>query len=436
MSRVVVIGAGAVGLAAAREARLRGHEVVVIERGAAVRDGVSFGNAGIVVPSHFVPLAAPGVVATALRWMADPRSPLYLAPRPSPDLAAWGVRFVRAANAARAARAEPALLALNLAGRRLHEEWADALGRERVGFRASGLWMLCRTEPGLEAEARIAERARTLGLRAEIVGRDAVRAAEPEAAPDVVGAVRFPDDAQLDPGAWMYAMQEELAGDPGADLRFGLDAVALLRRRLDGARGISPVEAVAVRRAGDPGAPLETVTCDHLVLAGGAWSVPLARDLDLRILLEPGKGYALTLPKGVPSLRTPAILVEARASASRVRDGFRIGGTMEFAGFDPVVRPQRVEGIRAAARAYFPHLDDAVVDGAAPWSGFRPVSPDGLPYLGPAPRAPNAVVAAGHAMMGFSAAPISGRLAGQWIDGEPTELDATAFDPARHTWRR
>ncbi|MEX2502885.1 MAG: FAD-dependent oxidoreductase [Trueperaceae bacterium] len=438
MSHVAVIGAGIVGLCAARELRARGHDVTVIERGEERRDGVSFGNAGIVVPSHFVPLAAPGVVGMVARRMLDPAGPVRIAPRLSADLASWGVRFLRSATEGHVRHASPALAALNLASRRLHERMADDLGRDLVRFEASGLLMLCRTDAALRQEARVAEAAPAFGVRAEILDAADVRAAEPDVELDVVGAVRFPDDARADPAATMRALQRRLDADPGVRFLFGTEVLALQRHRRADRAGEGGIAVLEVRRTGDRSAPVTTIDVDGLVLAAGAWSAPLARDLGLRLLLQPGKGYGLTMPlsgEEPPAvLRSPAILVEAHASATRVADGFRVGGTMEFAGFDPAVGQARLAGLKRAVRSYLPGLTSSALDGAAVWSGFRPVSPDGLPYLGLAPRAPNAVVATGHAMMGFSAGPISGRVAAQLLDGEPPDVEVRAFDPARHTW--
>ncbi len=123
--------------------------------------------------------------------------------------------------------------------------------------------------------------------------------------------------------------------------------------------------------------------------------------------------------------------MEARAAATPLGDRLRIGGTMEIAGFDPRLTPGRIEGIKRAARRYFPRLLRAELDGAAPWMGFRPVSPDGLPYLGRAPRHPNVVVATGHAMMGFSLGPISGQLVAELVAGEPPSVDLTLLAPGR-----
>lgn len=413
----LVVGAGVVGLNAAVELRRRGFEVTVLERDPAGHAATSHGNAGIVVPSHFVPLAAPGVVTQALRWMLDPMSPFYVRPRASLELARWGWGFLRSANAAHVARAAPLLLALNLASRQRYEALVAELGVD-VGFTRRGLLMLCHTERGLEEEARGAATARGMGLDAVVLGAAEVRALEPGIELDVVGAVHVRDDAHLDPGATMRALRARLEQD-GVRFRNGADVTGLR----DHAGGVE-VDVV-----GGDGPRVEAA--DALVLAGGSWSGSLARRLGLRLPLQPGKGYALTIERPSQRLRTAAILVEARVAATPLGERLRIGGTMEIAGFDPRLTPSRIEGIKRAALRTFPRLRRAELDGAAPWMGFRPVSPDGLPYLGRVPRHPNVVVATGHAMMGFSLGPISGQLVAELVAGERPSVDLALLAPGR-----
>ncbi|MCA1790897.1 MAG: FAD-dependent oxidoreductase, partial [Thioalkalivibrio sp.] len=359
--------------------------------------------------------------------------PFYVRPRPSLDLVAWGVRFALAANARHVQRTAPSLLALNLRSRELWNDLARELGD--VGFNDRGLLMLCRTQKALEEEAHIGQMARSLGLRAETLDAAAVRNLEPDIDLDVAGAVRFPDDAHMDPRALMEALQARLQAD-GVQFRFATHANRLSLRN-GRATGVatSPAENDSTaKRSATPTDPPETVLeADHVILAAGAWSSTLARDAGLRLLLQPGKGYSLTIANPTQSLRSAAILVEAKAAASAIGDRFRIGGTMELAGFDANKNQRRIAGIKRSALAYFPSLSPVELDEAEVWHGFRPLSPDGLPYLGPAPDVPNVIVATGHAMMGLSAGPATGRAVAQLVAGESPEVDLRHFRPERHT---
>src|SRR4051794_20539169 len=206
---VVVVGAGAVGLCSAYYASLAGHRVAVIDRGGLQRDCCSMGNAGLIVPSHFVPLAAPGMIGMALRMMRDPASPFYVRPRLSADLIEWGWLFTRAATEERVERAAPLLRDLNLASRRCFEELADVLDAD-FGFARNGLLMLCRTHETMADEARNAARANWLGLPADVLDAKQTAELEPGIRMDVLGSVYFPLDCHLAPARFMSALQYRL----------------------------------------------------------------------------------------------------------------------------------------------------------------------------------------------------------------------------------
>jgi len=414
--RVVVIGAGVVGLACAQALAARGYRVTVIDRNPEHRDGCSFGNAGMIVPSHFVPLAAPGMVWLGLKWMFDPESPFWIRPRLDRDLFEWGWRFWRAANRRQVARAEPLLRDLNLASRRCYEQLADAtLGIGDFGLVKRGLLMLCRTEHGLEEEARFAARAREIGVPAEVLDARETAAADPGITMSVAGAVRFPLDAHLAPERFLATLA-------AACRRLGVVfrwQTAVERVRVAGRR----IEAVESAAASDE--------ADQFVVAGGAWSPALVKSLGLRLPMQAGKGYSLTLehPPQLPEMCS--ICTEARLAVTPMGSRLRIGGTMEIAGLDERVDPRRVRGIIRSALAYFPELRESDFAGVEPWKGLRPCSPDGLPYLGRTARYDNLVIATGHAMMGLSLAPITGKIVGQLVAGEGPDHDLALLSPDR-----
>jgi D-amino-acid dehydrogenase len=413
--RVVIIGAGVVGLSVAWYAARRGHVVTVIERGAAEGDGCSFGNAGMVVPSHFVPLAAPGMVAKGLRWMWSPESPFYVRPRPSAELLGWGWRFWRAANSRAVARAAPLLRDLHMASRGCFEEWAG-LWDDDFGLVKGGLLMLCSTERGLEEEARTAEQARGLGIPAEMLTARETAEREPSVRMEIAGSVHYPMDCHLTPGRLMAALAQE-ARKAGARLCWGTKVIGWRRH------GPS-VEAVLTDR-GD-------VTADEYVLSAGTWSTVLARDLGLRLPMQAGKGYSLTLrePRRLPSLG--AILTEARVAVTPMGSALRVGGTMELTGLDERIDMARVRGIVKAVTRYYPDFTAADFAGLPAWCGLRPCSPDGLPYVGRFERYRNLSAATGHAMMGVSLGPITGKLMAEVLSDEEPSLDIAALRPDRY----
>ena len=193
---ILIIGAGAIGLSTALHCARKGHRVTVVERNPARLDGCSYGNAGMVVPSHFVPLAAPGMVKLGLKWMWNPESPFYIKPRLNGELFDWGIKFWQAANAGHVRRSAPLLRDLSFASRALFEELA-AETQNDIGLVTRGLLMLCQTQHGLDDEAKFAKQALELGVPAEVLDRRQAAQIDPGVTMDVAGAVYFPKDAHL-----------------------------------------------------------------------------------------------------------------------------------------------------------------------------------------------------------------------------------------------
>ena len=373
--------------------------VTVVERHGERRDGCSYGNTGMVVPSHFVPLAAPGMVALALKWMWNPASPFYVKPRLSLELMAWGMRFTRAASALHVDRAAPLLARLHMESRALYEELAATAD---FHFEKRGVLVLCRSAHALEEEAALVDQARALGLSAQVLDAQAAAALEPEVQIDAVGAVHIAEDCNVEPRVLMDALQRKCAA-AGVEFVWHTQASGW---RIAGHR----IRALST--------PAGDIDADEFVLCAGSWSPPLARELGLRLPMQAGKGYSLTLERPRRSPRTCAVLSEARVSVSPMNGSLRFGGTMELAGLDETINPIRVRGIIDAVQRYFPDFGPADFEGVQPWRGLRPCTPDGLPYVGRTARAQNLVVATGHAMMGVSLGPVTGKLVAGLLSGE------------------
>lgn len=413
-AHVVVVGGGIVGWCIADEAARRGFRVTVLDAAPAMqRDGCSHGNAGMIVPSHVVPLSAPGAILQALRWMPDPASPFSVKLRADRAFWRWSWLFARSATATHVHRAAPLLRDLHLASRALYEQWAAA---DDFGFAPRGLLMLCRTQRGLDDALHEAEIARGLGLPVEtFAGRGVARY---ESATDVTcaGGVFYPRDAWLTPSA-LYDTVRARALARGVTAR---DATVAHGLRMEGAR------ARAVRTA-----TREDIDADEIVLAAGVWSGDLAHDAGLALPLEAGKGYSVTLddPPSRPSVC--AILHEARVAVTPMGGALRAGGTMELTGRDPRIDPVRVQAILDALPQYYPALPASAFARVTPWAGFRPCSPDGLPYIGRTRRATNLLVATGHAMMGVSLAAVTGALIGELLAGDALSHDLARLSPDR-----
>ena len=418
--RVVIVGGGVIGLATAYYCRRRGWRVTVVDRGPERRDGCSFQNAGMLVTSHFVPLAAPGMVALGLKWMWNPASPFYVKPRLSWDLLDWGVKFWRAATKEHVGRAAPLLRDLSRASHRCFEELAALPGSD-FGLVRKGLLMLCRTPHALEEEIRTAELGRSLGIAAEALDATQVAALDPGIRMDVAGAVYFPQDCHLTPDRFVSQLQDRLAAE-GTEFAWNTEVTGW---RVETGRHI---RAVATRDGGE-------IEADEFVLCGGAWSPLLARELDLRLPMQAGKGYSLTLAKPRRLPEVCAILTEARVAVTPMGGALRFAGTMEIAGLNEDINPVRVRGIIAAAAKYYPEFEPSDFDGVVPWRGLRPCSPDGMPYVGRTAKFANLAIAAGHAMMGLSLGPVTGKLIAEVLAGETPQLDMAQLSPDRYAGR-
>jgi D-amino-acid dehydrogenase len=416
--QVVIIGAGVIGLGSAYYCARRGHRVTVLDRNPEQRDGCSFGNAGMIVPSHFVPLAAPGMVALGLKWMWNPESPFYIKPRLDWELLKWGWQFWRAATAKRVERAAPLLRDLNFASRACFEELAGgapasgAPGIGDFGLVKRGLLMLCKTQHTLDEEAKFAARANELGVPAEVLDAKQTAALDPAITMNIAGAVYFPKDAHLSPNRFMAALKAECDA-LGVVFQWGADVAALTHH------------ASRITSACD-------IEADEFIVAGGSWSPELSRSLGLRLPMQAGKGYSLTLPQPPQLPQLCSILTEARVAVTPMDGALRIGGTMEIAGLNEDINPVRVRGVIKSALKYFPAFKESDFDGVAPWRGLRPCSPDGLPYLGRTAKFKNLTLATGHAMMGLSLGPITGRLVAELLSDERPSFDLALLNPDRY----
>jgi D-amino-acid dehydrogenase len=415
---LLVVGGGVIGLSVAWHAHRRGFEVTVLERGPPTHDSCSLGNAGMVVPSHFVPLAAPGMVGMGLRSLGNRRSPVYVKPRLDPAFVRWSWNFWRSATRAHVQRSAPLLRDLSLLSRRCYEELAAERGND-FGLAREGLLMLCRTEHALEEESAAAAHARELGLDARVLDAAGLAALEPCLRTAAIGGVHYAQDCHLSPQRFVAGLLRDLEV---AGARVAWNAAAT-RWRVEGRRGGERVVALETT-AGE-------FTADEYLLAAGSWSPQAVRGLDLRLPIEAGKGYSLTLPRPRALPRTCAILVEARVAVTPMQGALRFAGTMELSGLDESIDPERVRTIVAAVPAYYPEFTAADFDGLPPWRGLRPCTPDGLPYIGRVRRYANFSVATGHAMMGLSLAPATGRLVAEMLAGGPTSMPLDAFAPER-----
>ncbi len=400
---VVVVGGGVVGLSCAYFLARRGVKVTVLERRRAEAPNCSTGNAGLVVPSHIIPLASPGVIGQGLRWMLDPGSPFSVRMRPSWGLWQWAWRFHRSCSRENVERAKPVLRDLSLESRRLYRELANEEGWS-FGLEERGLLNVWHDEETGRHELALARQAEEMGLDVEVLDSSQVASLEPHIQFDVAGGVYFPQDCHLVPAVFRKELIAAVTA-LGGDVVWECEATSFIRRGRQ-------VERV-VTSQGD-------FRADEVLLAGGTWTSGLARQLGRFLPMQPGKGCSMTLEKPPAKPHLSVLLVDARIAVTPMGEALRFGGTMEIGGAEGVVNRRKVAGMAKAIPTYFPEFAGYDFMEEPVWTGLRPCSPDGLPYLGRLRGYENLSVATGHAMLGLSLGPVSGLLLSQVLmDEEP-----------------
>lgn len=412
---VIVVGAGIAGLASAYYLNKNGYEVTVVEKSDG-RDNCSYGNAGMVVPSHIVPLASPGIISQGLRWMFKAESPFYIKPRLDKELLSWGWKFKRASTERHVEEAGPVLRDMLLKNRQLLIDLEEEESLD-FGYQRNGLFMLCKTQKGLEEEIEVTEKAKALGIPAEVLSAEEVRKMEPNIEMDIIGATYFPKDAHLHPGSLMNQLKT-LLKERGVQFIFDTKVTGI-------ADNSGQVKGVIT-------ADNEEIEGTKVVLCPGAWTSALVSKLNLSLPMQAGKGYSITLqnPGSLPNIC--ALLAEAKVSMTPMQGKMRFGGTMEIVGLDQSITPAKIKALKKSVVRYFPEYSMEDLNDRDVWVGLRPCSPDGLPYVGKVDRYENLYVSTGHAMMGVSLSFSSGELISQLISEGLAELSHPLIDPNRY----
>jgi D-amino-acid dehydrogenase len=405
-TEVLVIGAGIAGLGVALGLQRRGVRVTVLERGA-VASGASWGNAGWVCPAQAGPVPAPGLVGVGARALLRADSALYMAPRELPRMSGWLLEFARRCNAGDHTRGTEALAAIGMPAFSMLE----ALRAEGLAFEAgtNGLLVVASSEGAVEHFMSDVEPLRRLGavLPTVIEDGDALRDREPALNERVRAGVHVADHWQVDPAALTRALADHLR-TLGVEIETAADVVEVR----GGARPFVRT-ATAEHRA------------DALVLAAGAWTPALSRQLDVRLPVLGGKGYSfyLDLPQRP---RHPILFADAHVGAAPIGGSLRVAGTMELSGGDLQIDRRRVEALDAAVRPLLRGAESAPRRNV--WAGLRPLAPDGLPVLDT--LAPGVFTATGYSMLGMTIGlPAGDLLAEQIVTGRrPQELEPFGAD--------
>ena len=408
---VLILGGGVIGLCSALYLLEAGRQVRVLER-RHIGAGASHGNCGTLTPSHAPPLAAPGVIAKGLRWMLKPDAPLYIKPRIDPALWGWLLRFAARCNRKDWCDSAAKRAVLLNASRRLLAEAVERHGLD-CDHSDTGLTYVFRTQQLFDEIAADLPALSEFGIRAEVQEGARIERDEPALKPGVAGGIFFPDDGHLRPDRYLSALARRIR-ELGGEIEEGVSV-----ERIVTAQG--RVEAVHTSRC--------ILRPRELVFALGAWSPAFADQLGLKLPIQPGKGYSITYTRPGRAPTRPLVLKERSVCVTTWSDGYRLGSTMEFSGYDESLNRVRLAALERGA-AEFLHEP---VGGTKQeeWFGWRPMTWDDLPYIGRSPRAQNLVIAAGHGMMGVSMSAVSGHLVADLICGREPIIDPAIVSPTR-----
>ncbi|MDE2722218.1 MAG: FAD-dependent oxidoreductase [Gemmatimonadota bacterium] len=408
-AEILIVGGGAIGVCSAYYLNAAGRDVALVDKGD-ICSGCSYGNGGLVVPSHSIPLSAPGVVSQSLKWMLNPESPFYIKPRLDRDLISWLWHFRRACNETHVARATPVIRAMNMASVALFEEMIALEGMD-FGFEKRGTITAYRTERGLAKAVKDARFLSEMGVETRVLNADEIVALNPGIRIRVLGGIFFPEDAHLVPHRFVRGLADYVGGK-GVRIHRETEVLGF---------EISRGRVVAVKTTrGD-------FQAEHIILAGGSWSPVIAKDLRINLPIQPAKGYSITFKRPDACPTVPFSLGEAKVGITPMGDMLRFAGTLELAGLDFSINQRRVQAILRAVPDYFPDLSPDYLDMIEIWCGLRPCTPDGVPFLGRAPGVENVIVAAGHAMIGISLGPVTGKLVAELISDEISSIDLSAL---------
>ena len=410
--RAVVIGGGVIGAANAYYLARVGWKVTILDQGEFGR-GCSHGNCGYVCPSHVLPLAVPGAVRGALKALLSPNSPFTIRPRFDPSLWSWLLRFARRCNKTDMLGAGVAIQALLRSSRGLYSELFEQ-ERMQCEWETRGLLFVFRSPEALHHYAET-DRLMTehFQMPARHIDSAALAAMEPALKPGLAGAYHYPGDAHLRPDRLMSAWKAVLERQ-GTAIRSHCRFERFVRTN-------HQAQAAATSQG--------EIAADLFVLSTGAWTPLLNGELGCKIPIQPGKGYSITMPRPARCPAYPLILEEHRVAITPMQSGYRIGSTMEFAGYDDTLNRRRLDLLRDAARIYLHEPTCEPVQ--EEWFGWRPMTPDSVPVIDWSPSLSNVLIASGHNMLGVSMAPATGKLV-----AELANRDAPHVDPLPYSLRR
>lgn len=408
---ILIIGGGIIGMCAAYFLQQNGRSVTLVEKGT-ICSGSSHGNAGWIAVSHALPLAVPGVLTQGLRWLFDSDSPFYIKPRLDWQLGHWLWRFQSLATHAHVETAVPHLLNLSRHSLALYKLIVQ---NEEIScaFSQAGLLYVFLNEKSFKKGLKDAAVLEMHGVKSRVLEGQALHQKEPNLKAEVQYGVFYPEPAHLIPAEFVKQLSQ-VVEKRGAAL---CPDTEVLDFDVSGDR----ITAVSTTRG--------NFQANEIILAAGAYSAPLAHKLGFRLLMQPAKGYSITVKKPEMCPVQPIELYDHKIAATPMGAHFRFSSIFELAGFDERINGRRIQAARQGITRYLQGLDDLEVTEI--WRGYRPATPDSLPYIGRSRRFKNLLIATGNGMLGITQGPIMGQLVAQLAANEKTPFPIEAFNPSR-----
>ena len=413
MKNCIVIGGGIIGLCSAYYLKKEEHNVTIIDK-SNLEGGASYVNAGYIIPSHIIPLAAPGMMAKGIKWMFNSNSPFYIKPRIDLDFIKWLWQFNKSATRANVEKVIPIIKDINIFSKELY---IDILSSGDLGvfqLESKGLLMLYKTKKEGIYEKEVAKRVRDLGLEVKELSLANLNKLQPNISEEILGAIHYKCDAHTTPTEFMAKIKDYLLDN---DVVFKTD-----EKVLDFKIKNNEITSLLTDK--------DSYVVDEVILASGSWSQEIAKKLQLKISIQAGKGYKIDVNRKTPVV-LPAILMEAKVAVTPMKNFTRFAGTMELSGIDHTIRKERIDAIANAASNYYNDLTITEKEKEVAQYGFRPVSPDGLPFIGRTEKFKNLTIATGHSMMGWSLGPATGKLISEVISEKAISMNIDSFRPDR-----
>jgi len=410
-SKVVIIGGGIIGAATAYYLKQKGWSVTIIDKGR-FGYGASHGNCGLIVPDHILPLNSIDNLIKGIGWVFKKDAPLFIKPRIDPALVKWLMKFALHCNQNDiliSAKGRAALMqrAIELYQALIVEEALDC------DWTVKGALHIFKSKKEFEKYGSCDALKKEFGIRETPLDRKLLLKQEPAVMDNVAGAWVSRHTAHLRPDGLMKELKRVL-------IRKGIEIIE--QTEVTGFQSKNNKAVAAV--TGE-----ENFPADEFVVTTGAWAPLLNNVLGCRLPIQPGKGYSVTMQRSQNSPSIPCFFQETGVVITPWQSDIRLGGTMEFAGYDESLNRLRLDALIHAAQSYLRNMKFSGIQDE--WYGWRPMTCDGLPIIDRSPRLENVMIAAGHNMLGLTMAPGTGKLVSEILSGEAPHVDPYPYRASR-----